>query len=965
MSFKIRERTLYEYIGRVFSKYGCTYFTQVGVEGKEPDLIIEFDGSKVVSEVKIDMERKREEALIDAYAKALMLKSPHAMALLFPSYVRDIPPTELERMYPNLEVSATILTEWLADRKDLTTLENLASLVTSHFQDWLRTKTPRVNYDLVVDIARGSIGEIASYLRSHLVSQPVFDSAMAVIGRFDIYKSLLEDVSGITESEARLYVADIAAYIFANQLLFYHVLSEKLGYDRLPEVNPLQPPDDLLSVLDKLFEKVRSEYPRIFGLDLFPLLMQTQDKRIVYSTGRLASKFMALRPQHIREDLFGRLYHETIPPETRKNLGAFYTKPEAAKLLATLAVDKWNAKVLDPACGSGTLLVESYHRKAQLAPPMNKDELHNKFIMEDIYGIDVMHFAAHMTTTNLTSQNIRVKVEPNVFSRDGVETMVKPLQIEPDPPTVEQTLDKWLTTMTGVGVPRDFDVVIMNPPFTRRERIPAEKEKLEELVPLVKGKTGYWAYFVIGADKVLKNNGILALVIPEEFFAGGGAESVRKYIFPNYGITHVVRSAVEVAFSESALYRDYLLILRKGQKNRQLVVAILKKKLSEIKNRIYDIALNIKNFESSPETRIALEEFEAIKFTNVDGLIKKHMSNLKPLVGFNTLNAQVFALELLDNLKDLPTIRELQDSKQIKSRLYRPGQYRMKGVESYAEKLFTSKYGARSPNVTFIVEKVQDNTIRLRLKKKTKSFIDLPKAATVPCLRTYSGVKQIDITGEEEFAIIEASAIPEDIRNLLNLVPFEKVAKASLDIKKAHQELAGRVLLARRIQLSSPGAYWLAFYSDNEILGSQLPSIKVENENQGKILALYLNSIVALLQLVSFVAESRGAWVSLDHKRVWSHIHAPDLTKLKNEQVEKAMHLFVEVGKFKAKTLLERLKTHESLQREIDELVLEILGLDNWKAKLDQVYDAMADEIEAMHKILEASKRTRKTRRKK
>jgi len=58
MSFKVRERTLYEYIGKAFSKYGCTYVTQVGVEGKEPDLIIEFDGSKVVSEVKIDMETK-------------------------------------------------------------------------------------------------------------------------------------------------------------------------------------------------------------------------------------------------------------------------------------------------------------------------------------------------------------------------------------------------------------------------------------------------------------------------------------------------------------------------------------------------------------------------------------------------------------------------------------------------------------------------------------------------------------------------------------------------------------------------------------------------------------------------------------------------------------------------------------------------------------------------------------------
>ena len=54
--------------------------------------------------------------------------------------------------------------------------------------------------------------------------QPILNSAMAVIGMSDIYKSLLEDVSGIMENEAKLYIADITAYILADQLLFYHVL---------------------------------------------------------------------------------------------------------------------------------------------------------------------------------------------------------------------------------------------------------------------------------------------------------------------------------------------------------------------------------------------------------------------------------------------------------------------------------------------------------------------------------------------------------------------------------------------------------------------------------------------------------------------------------------------------------------------------------------------------------------------
>jgi type I restriction-modification system DNA methylase subunit len=952
---KIRERTLYDYIGRVFGKYGCRYLTQVGIGAREPDLVIEFDGTRVVSEVKIDTEIKREEAIVDAYAKALSLRTPHAMALLFPRYVRDIPPTELERVYPNLEVSALVLTEWLSDRIDITTLDQLAKVVVEYYQDWLKTKVPRVNYDLVVDIARGAIREIGAYLRAHLVRKPVLDSALAVIGRFDIYKSLLEDVSGITESEAKLYVADITAYILANQLLFYQVLAEKLGYDKLPDVNPISPPSDLLIILDKLFEKVRHEYSRIFGLNLFPLLMETKDLRIVYSTAKLVSKFKALRPQHIQEDLFGRLYHETIPPETRKNLGAFYTKPEAAKMLATLAVDKWDAKVLDPACGSGTLLVEAYQRKAQLAPPMSKDELHKKFAGEDIYGIDVMHFAAHMTATNLSSQNIRVRVEPNVFSRDGVEALAQPLKTDYDPPTMEQTLDKWLETMTGAGIPDDFDVVIMNPPFTRRERIPDEIEKLSKLVPEVKGKTGYWAYFVVPADKVLKQDGVLAVVIPEEFFVGGAAKSVREYLFSKgYTVQYVVRSAAEVAFSESARYRDYLIVLKKGETQGPLVITILKKKLKELRNQTADIAIKVKEFSSSSKIRLSLEELEVLKIVDANMLLTKHINNLKPLVGFNSVDAHTLALELLGSLKDLPTIGELDESNVIRMRLYRPGQHKLKGVESYAEKLFISRYGARSPNVTFLVDSVNKNIIKLKLRK-ANVFVKLPLNALVRSLRTYSAVKHIDITNEEEFGIVDSSVLPQDILKLSGLVPSDKVSGASQDIGYAFKDFAGKILLARRIRLTSPNAYWLAFYSDNEVLGSQLPTIRLQDISHGKVLALYLNSIITMLQLIAFAAETEGAWVSLDHKRVWSNIHVPNLKNLNSKTLRKVQTLLSNVGKLEVEPLFQRIKTHNKVQRSIDELALEIVGLEDWKNRLDEFYDAVAEELNIMQKIREMS----------
>lgn len=232
MSSRVTERTLYPFIGRVFERFGWHCFLEPGLDEFFPDLILEGDGTRVVSEVKIDAEIQLTRAIIDADQKARRLGTRNAIALLFPRYVRDIPLSELERSYPHLKVSALILTDWLAERRELT-LEDLAETFTASFKDWLKTRRTRVSYDLVVDVARDSIREIAGYLRQSLSQKPVLDSAMAVVGRFDIYKSLLEDFSGVREEEARLYIADIAAYILVNQLLFYHIVSERARKLRL------------------------------------------------------------------------------------------------------------------------------------------------------------------------------------------------------------------------------------------------------------------------------------------------------------------------------------------------------------------------------------------------------------------------------------------------------------------------------------------------------------------------------------------------------------------------------------------------------------------------------------------------------------------------------------------------------------------------------------------------------------
>jgi len=75
---------------------------------------------------------------------------------------------------------------------------------------------------------------------------------------------------------------------------------------------------------------------------------------------------------------------------------------------------------------------------------------------------------------------------------------------------------------------------------------------------------------------------------------------------------------------------------------------------------------------------------------------------------------------------------------------------------------------------------------------------------------------------------------------------------------------------------------------------------------------------------------------------------------------QNAITLFDKLGKINVKPLYRRIKEHNMVQRSIDELALEMLRLDDWKPRLDEIYDAVAKELETMHKILETSRKPQK-----
>lgn len=1003
MRVKVTERSLYPVIMDLFRDLAgkcCVNICQVqevAVKNRRyPDILVEIDGYRVLIQVKINSIEK----LINDIAKSYPIaRSVNAdlIGILFPKDVRQIAPSELGKVGPKLRVlRGLILTPWHSqDVENVTLLELLKSVIESYVE-FRKVRVPIVDHLTIAKAAREVVEELAIILRRFMGVKKYSDTALAIVGRFDYYKTMLEGF--LREEEMRVYIADIMAYLLIIQLLFLHVISRRTHKAQLiPQIeNPLNPPSNLIQQLLNSIRKsnITTEYQGILGA-LQPILMilqrlVEQDIRINSILARYIYVLNPLKPEHVREELFGRIYQLGLPPETRKNLGAFFTKPQAAKILARLAVEKWDDKVLDPAIGSGTLAVEAYQAKMEKAReqkvPLNRKQLHELFLKEHIIGIDIMRFAKELATINLALQYPESKVTPRIYVGDGVEKMIFTRSVKGKSQSMCSTLHGYFIGIeegNSFKLPREgFNLVIMNPPFTRRERIPkGERKKLENLLGnIVRGKVGYWAYFFTAADNVIKPSGRLAAVTPEEFFAGKAAESIRRYLFLGevydkdkgayvkkfnriYIPKIIVKSRVEVSFSESALYRDYLMVLEKdGNPYTPLIIAILKKKLDELDdNDVSQVVKIIRSFEKSCENLLTHELVDCMKVYNAQTFILRHIGNLKPLVGSYSISMLKLVLELLEYLADFPTLKDI--TRGIKA--YNPGQYVERGVEDYARRLFAYRYGARGKS-TFEVVSVDERkgVVKFRLKRRELKF-EIPLNACIYALRSPAGVKKFNITNAEEYAIIDANLIPEDVRRIAGLIDLNMLRRACNDIRQAYNDIASNILVTRRLQLTSPNIYWLAFYSDRNTLNTVvlLNVISELDKSSKKLLTLYLNSSVTLLQILAFAVETRGAWVALHGDQVWSHVHVPYLHSLPEEVKAEALKTFDKVNKFNAPSLYERIKSKNAIQKLIDKIALKMLGLDSWIDNMDKIYDAILYELDYMQRILEVKGEEKKVKR--
>jgi hypothetical protein len=794
-----------------------------------------------------------------------------------------------------------------------------------------------------------TLRDIVSNITSQMGKVPVKD-VEKVFGGESVFENILEyKHDNLPVNQMRR----AAAFLLVNQLLFYRLLSKES--EDYPDINEdlVKSPTDLLVYFSKVLEK---DYAVVFGFDVVSKI--PQDAMDHLRSAIVTIK--ALTPTKLPHDIVGRIFHDLIPIELRKVVAAFYTNNEAAEMLAALAIKDKDDKVADFACGSGTLLVAAYHMKQRyLAIDGNfSEDDHSRFLQSDITGIDIMPFAAHLAAVNLSLQaplyeteRVRIAIwdstdlKPNksipALSAELTEAYRNPKldMFFGQMPRPQKYMKKGGISLDKEGKAEmplsSVDVTIMNPPFTRHERLPDSYKKkmgtrFKEYKNYFTIQLGLHGYFILLSDRFLKKGGRMAFVLPATTLRLKSFEGIKKLISERYWLQYIVINVSRSAFSESTQIREILLVAEKGKAGDGTIIATIK---SMPNNR--EEALQFSEFIKN---QVNNENLSTIK-VNQENVLE----NINRYLGDDQLKGEEILSTFLTSTNKLRNLTEVVEDNKGK---HLRGIQVWKGDKVYAAKMFIlfSKERAIKAQDEWVLESIAQEHINVK-NKINGLQVEIPKKKVVFSLRRFSGLGRMDVSNELDYLIKnEFDKLNYFITEIgkSDLVKWEK----NLENKQTHLVIIGR------FDISATGTKSLAYYSEYEFSPSQMFwLIKGMSGEDSKIFALFWNSSVNILQILSNKKETRGAFIQiLAYSFQDFFVIDPQLLSFKNKA--NLVKCFEDISREDLPSILYRYENMDSRQLKIDYAILEALGVSYSNDQLKELYSFIAGEIKKLKSVM-------------
>jgi type I restriction enzyme M protein len=260
-------------------------------------------------------------------------------------------------------------------------------------------------------------------------------------------------------------------------------------------------------------------------------------------------------------DLFGDAYEFLISnyaANAGKSGGEFFTPQQVSKLIAQLAMHQQTSinKIYDPACGSGSLLLQA------------KKHFDQHIIEEGFFGQELNH-----TTYNLARMNMFLhNVNYDKFNIQLGDTLIEPHFRDEKP----------------------FDAIVSNPPYSVKWKGSDDPTLINDdrfapagvLAP--KSKADF--AFVLHALSYLSSKGRAAIVcFPGIFYRSGAEQKIRQYLVDNNYVESVIALPSNLFYGTTIAVNILVLSKHKRDTNTQFIDAsgLFKKEVNN--NALLDV----------------------------------------------------------------------------------------------------------------------------------------------------------------------------------------------------------------------------------------------------------------------------------------------------------------------------------------------------------------------------------------
>ena len=451
--------------------------------------------------------------------------------------------------------------------------------------------------------------------------------AAAYLMQDDEAIELLRDTLELAPDADAREVATVAALLLCNACLMHKRLKSDaegmamlIGLDKVMRAN--DPIESLIGPWETILER---DFEPIFRPALAVLQAIPRSNVAQYAITAVAecANDLADEVGDLGYDHAGPLYHRILG--SAESDGAFYTKHISALMLAGLALSPdlidWSdieavkrLRILDPACGTGTLLMAALKvikDRALAAGAVNETEvndLHRHLVQHGIHGLDINYQATQLAASSLTLgapsvdyESMHIHTMQHGPQADGsvklgsLELLLDAVQGD-QPDLLTHAKHAPLKHAKHAPLKHDVpnraevapdvqnvDVVLMNPPFTnnakRSQRYTASTvDHMRDREDFIKQRV---ATLDMGANDVIESNsgstfftplvevllnpssGTVGKIVPTTACVGVAGLAERKFLANRFHVVAVVTShdPNSINFSENTDIHESLLVL--------------------------------------------------------------------------------------------------------------------------------------------------------------------------------------------------------------------------------------------------------------------------------------------------------------------------------------------------------------------------------------------------------------------